>query len=752
MGSQVCNTTADGFGECQCAAVTCASAGASRCGTHGSCQDTANGITCTCTTGYAGADCAACARGFQDNDGDGTCTASCASAPSCGAHGQCDDVSGSASCSCDEGYAGADCTTCATGFQDADSDGTCKPSCATAMIGCGLGGTCDDTSGTATCVCATNFAGATCARCADGFQDNDSNNTCESACLNISCNMHGSCADTTGRVVCTCNAGFGGVACAGCAPGFQDNDNNGTCTATCATAGLSCERRSSCVDTTGTASCQCVVGFSVGGLPDGGQGCVYSGGPADPGFNGTPANAWSTNPDAGWVFAPDAGGVNASSDGGLVTLPAALRRSFDATLSQTFVVAGAQARQGLRFNMLHSSSCTFNCFGEPPLLIQLNDTSWKLNAPLFNPAVYSTCLGEGALGNQSTLTFSGSPQANPTSNNFIIDRLWIDADDTCPAPGEVVNGRFSTTAGWTLQGPGTAIVAQAGVNGSGALRLLRPTRCDAASATGALSVPTANALPNAALRFKARGSSGRTLVMSLDGLDFDLETGLTPADHVVCLPDTMRGRVVPMVFQLISGGSGLCSDVDARFVEIDDVEVVSEPARCPAQLPFGDGSFESGVRPHGWFVPVSSCSASTCSPGNTAGGLVDAAQARTGSGVGRVSTQQRCVQNQLKTPAVVPVRNATGGPALRFFYRLPSLNTTQAGAGAAVVVDGTSTALPIATAWTPQIICLAPGQRVRNTEISFSVRGTSGLCSDIYPTPDQLFIDDLLVTNDPACP
>ncbi len=259
-------------------------------------------------------------------------------------------------------------------------------------------------------------------------------------------------------------------------------------------------------------------------------------------------------------------------------------------------------------------------------------------------------------------------------------------------------------------------------------------------------------LPNAALRFKARGSSGRTLVMQLDGLDFDREVGLSPADHVICVPDTMRGRVVPLVFQLISGGSGACLDADGRFVELDDVEFVSEPTRCPAQLPFGDGTFESGVNPHGWFSPSNGCSGSACTPGNTAGGLVDPAQARTGSGVGRLSTQQRCVQTVMRAPMVIPPRNATGGPALRFFYRLPSLNTTQSGASAAVVVDGTSTSLPIATTWTPQIICLTPGRGARNTEASFSLRGTSGLCSEIYPAPDQLFIDDLLVTNDPACP
>lgn len=49
----------------------------------------------------------------------------------CGAHGTCVDDTGSAQCVCDAGYTGALCTACDSGFQDDDGDGTCAAPCAT---------------------------------------------------------------------------------------------------------------------------------------------------------------------------------------------------------------------------------------------------------------------------------------------------------------------------------------------------------------------------------------------------------------------------------------------------------------------------------------------------------------------------------------------------------------------------------------------------------------------------------------------
>lgn len=113
-----------------------------------------------------------CPDGEQDNDADGTCEPECA-ADACSGNGTCDDSSGTATCVCDfrfdgddctdcaEGYAGSDCTACDDGYQDEDDDGTCSPECADAT--CSGNGDCDDSSGTATCTCRPTHGGDDCA-------------------------------------------------------------------------------------------------------------------------------------------------------------------------------------------------------------------------------------------------------------------------------------------------------------------------------------------------------------------------------------------------------------------------------------------------------------------------------------------------------------------------------------------------------------------------------------------------------------
>ncbi len=71
----------------------------------------------------------------------------------CSGHGACDDSSGRAICTCDEGYTGQACDACTETHQDHDQDGTCEPTCATAGYSCDGHGACDDADGTPACVC-----------------------------------------------------------------------------------------------------------------------------------------------------------------------------------------------------------------------------------------------------------------------------------------------------------------------------------------------------------------------------------------------------------------------------------------------------------------------------------------------------------------------------------------------------------------------------------------------------------------------
>lgn len=64
----------------------------------------------TCIAGQ----CPTCIAGFQDNDGNGTCTPDCATAAlTCSGHGACSDVTGAAACVCTpgSGFTGTNCQT-----------------------------------------------------------------------------------------------------------------------------------------------------------------------------------------------------------------------------------------------------------------------------------------------------------------------------------------------------------------------------------------------------------------------------------------------------------------------------------------------------------------------------------------------------------------------------------------------------------------------------------------------------------------
>jgi len=126
---------------------------------------------------------------------------------------------------------------------------TCTPNCEGKTCGDdGCGGVCGQCTDTQTCnasgVCECtpiDCAGRECgANGCNGFCGTDAQGKCPtgktcstlgkcvSTCQPNSCSGHGTCADSTGAVVCTCAEGYTGAACSECAAGYQDNDTEGT--------------------------------------------------------------------------------------------------------------------------------------------------------------------------------------------------------------------------------------------------------------------------------------------------------------------------------------------------------------------------------------------------------------------------------------------------------------------------------------------------------------------------------------------
>jgi hypothetical protein len=112
---------------------------ATTCSGHGTC--TGVGLECACSTGYAGDHCDACASGHHPDGQACVLDTPCAPNPCTAAHRtRCVPSGSTHECRCD------------TGYQDNDGDGTCAPTCATAGLSCGTDQVCSDAAGTATCV------------------------------------------------------------------------------------------------------------------------------------------------------------------------------------------------------------------------------------------------------------------------------------------------------------------------------------------------------------------------------------------------------------------------------------------------------------------------------------------------------------------------------------------------------------------------------------------------------------------------
>ncbi len=116
----------------------------------------------------------------------------------CG-EGVCKIVDNKAICECNEGYlpVGLSCVT--PGCLDLDCNN----------------GRCVEKDGVPICECRVGYSGEDCTTCDEGYQDNDENGECLRDCENvgISCGDYGECDDSSGVVVCNCEAGWKGSVC-----------------------------------------------------------------------------------------------------------------------------------------------------------------------------------------------------------------------------------------------------------------------------------------------------------------------------------------------------------------------------------------------------------------------------------------------------------------------------------------------------------------------------------------------------------
>lgn len=240
--------------------VTC---GTLTCKVNEVCSTSSSSPVCACAPGYIGSTCSSCASGYQKTAG--VCIMApidCSRTTSCGGHGTCSNNT----CTCTMGYTGVACESCAEGYQDNDKNGTCLPSCAnqTTTVTCSGAQTCADTSGRAICSCPPGSTGSTCQTCQSGYT-RQMNGTC------IQCP-----ANTTGEACAECVTGYikqpdgscapcpmfsTGLNCEACVSGYAKDPTTGQCIKSC-TSNNQCGVHGHCNTTLPVPNCNCQPGYT----------------------------------------------------------------------------------------------------------------------------------------------------------------------------------------------------------------------------------------------------------------------------------------------------------------------------------------------------------------------------------------------------------------------------------------------------------------------------------------------------------
>lgn len=637
-----------------------------------------------------------CPSGQQDHDGDGTCAPTCATAAlDCGEHGICDDTDGSASCQCDSNYGGVQCGSCAQGYQDDDGDGVCAPDCQTAAVDCGTHGSCSTADGQAACTCQSGYAGADCTACADGYQDNDSDGSCQPDCTAAaqSC-QNGQCDDTSGAAVCVCLPKWDGAQCASCTTGYTLQ----------------------------------------------GDGCVWSGGPADSGFQD--ANVWTDQ--YGAVCDPSGAGDSTPGRAAFT----GQGRCDEAMTSQSFDMPDYERSEPLVAQFSVSGDFCSSC-SEDSVWFGLNG-SWQ-GAPISTLSDWvpvELCLGERAYGSSRTLSLATKrpDYCSPTSERgiYLDDLKFVpDTSGKCPAPGTAINGDFEDGAtGWSLdQSYAVAdVVSGAGTSSSHGLVLTENQVCSQASATGIISVPT-NA--QSAVKFDHNIPSGALLNVTV-GRDqaFVIRGAGGWASKRLCVPASLRGMAFNISFAFDTGATGTCTDPYGPVsANIDNVTVVDDPD-CASSNGLMDGGFEtSGAA--AWQFSYSSDSISPAV-------VNSAANAHSGFGALKLLAEANCTGAKVKQRIHVPAATDGQGAALTFWYR-----TVQQAADSTMLVyldGGGRDTLTASSSWTKHTYCVPPALTRTPTMLTFGLSQAKTGSECYAPLPaSEWRIDDVELTTDPSC-
>jgi hypothetical protein len=201
-------------------------------------------------------------------------------------------------CKCDAGYEGPRCTLCADGYGE-NEFGECLMLVIGGGAGAGSGGKppttsepggsnpdmqepganeppaqalctpdscaghgeCDGKSGRIVCSCEAGYSGDRCIACDAQYRRGASDDCVPfDECAPTSCTGHGACGDDDGVIACSCDRGWDGNDCAACAPGFHTDASSCALDHECLIN--TCAGHGTCTADAGATTCACATGYS----------------------------------------------------------------------------------------------------------------------------------------------------------------------------------------------------------------------------------------------------------------------------------------------------------------------------------------------------------------------------------------------------------------------------------------------------------------------------------------------------------
>jgi hypothetical protein len=165
----------------------------------------ATGCTCTCTPGFFGDTCDACAPSFGPTYP--SCQPACTDSAACNNTGTASGFGSNCTCTCNEGFAGATCNTCALGY------GPGFPYCLAACTpaDCNNKGRASGFGASCSCACNVGYVGERCKACASTYGPRYP--ICGTACIASACNNKGTASGYGSNCTCNCDPKYGGDSC-----------------------------------------------------------------------------------------------------------------------------------------------------------------------------------------------------------------------------------------------------------------------------------------------------------------------------------------------------------------------------------------------------------------------------------------------------------------------------------------------------------------------------------------------------------